>query len=430
MPESAFTMLEAAITANDAERVQAVLEQHPGLRASLDEALPSGAFGATPLLAAVYEKNRDMIEALLQAGADINARSHWWAGSFGVLDNDSGLEEFLIARGARVDAHAAARLGRLDRLEELLASNPGLVHARGGDGQTPLHFAANIQVADFLLAHGAVIDAEDIDHESTPAQWMVRERQAVARYLVGRGCRTDILMAAALGDLELVRHHLEADPGCIRMSVSEAWFPKRNPRSGGTIYNWTLDSDKTAHLIARAFGHEDVLAFLMARSPDELKLALACELEDEGLLADLLSRRPNLVEQLSPAELDKLPDAARDSNRNAVRMMLAAGWPVDRRGHHHGETALHWAAFHGNAAMVRDILLHGPDLTLRSLAYAGTALEWAMYGSVHGWHPERGDYGGVVQALLEAGATRPRVTDSLIASASVRAALTDSGGAG
>ena len=47
-----------------------------------------------------------MIDALLRAGADIDARSDWWAGSFGVLDYASGLENFLIERGARVDAHA------------------------------------------------------------------------------------------------------------------------------------------------------------------------------------------------------------------------------------------------------------------------------------------------------------------------------------
>ena len=117
--------------------------------------------------------------------ADINARSHWWAGSFGVLDNDGGLAPYLIDRGARVDAYAAARLGMLDRLEALVKDNPDVVHAGGGDGQTPLHVAANVEIARFLLEHGADINARDVDHESTPAQYLVRERQEVARYLVG-----------------------------------------------------------------------------------------------------------------------------------------------------------------------------------------------------------------------------------------------------
>src|SRR5262249_13035746 len=160
----------------------------------LDDPLKDYAFGGTALLAAVHRGNREMIDVLLRAGADINGRSHWWAGSFGVLDHDGDLAPFLIERGATVDAHAAARLGMLDRLDELLTANPDLVRARGGDGQTPLHFAGSIAVAEYLLAHGADLDARDIDHESTPAQWMIRDRQDIARYLVSRGCGTDILM--------------------------------------------------------------------------------------------------------------------------------------------------------------------------------------------------------------------------------------------
>ncbi len=78
------------------------------------------------------------------------------------------------------------------------------MHARGGDGQTPLHFARTVEIAAFLLDHGADIDALDIDHESTPAQWMLGDRLEVARYLVQQGCTTDILLAAAAGDVDCV----------------------------------------------------------------------------------------------------------------------------------------------------------------------------------------------------------------------------------
>src|SRR2546429_659510 len=108
----------AAIKANDALRVADVLDRYPELKPRLNEPAPGQPFGTTALLAAVQRKNKEMIDVLLRAGADINARSHWWAGSFGVLDNDNGLAEFLIERGAIVDVHAAARLGMMDRLKE------------------------------------------------------------------------------------------------------------------------------------------------------------------------------------------------------------------------------------------------------------------------------------------------------------------------
>src|SRR5262245_49851671 len=207
--DDALSALDRAVCANDAARVRAALEQYPALKSHLDAPLPSGAFGATPLLAAVHHGNREMVEVLLAAGADVNARSHWWAGSFGVLDDDHGLAPFLIERGATVDVHAAARLGMLERLDALVPADPGLVHARGGDGQTPLHFASSMAIADYLLDRGADIDARDVDHESTPAQWMVRDRPVVARHLIARGCRTDLLLAAALGDAARVRRHLD-----------------------------------------------------------------------------------------------------------------------------------------------------------------------------------------------------------------------------
>ena len=49
--------------------------------------------------------------------SNINARSEWWAGSFGVLDSAGPeLAAYLIERGAIVDAHSAARLGMFDKL--------------------------------------------------------------------------------------------------------------------------------------------------------------------------------------------------------------------------------------------------------------------------------------------------------------------------
>jgi ankyrin repeat protein len=416
--------LVAAFQANDAAGVGHLLDRHPELKANLDEPAPGLAFGATALLAAATRGNREMVDVLLDAGADINARSHWWAGGFGVLDHDHDADfvSFLIGRGAKVDVHAAARLGMLDRLDELLSANPELVHARGGDGQTPLHFAKTVEVAQYLLERGADIDARDVDHESTAAQWMVRDRQDVARHLVSRGCRTDILMAAALGDLTLVRRHLDTDPACIRTSVCERYFRKRNPRAGGTIYIWTLGANTNPHTVAHEFGHEEVFRLLMDRSPDELRLALACELGEESLAKALLANSPDLISGLSGDDTRRLADAAQDNNTSAVRLMLSVGWPVEVRGQH-GGMALHWAAFHGNADLVREILEYDPPLEVRDDDFGSTPLGWAIYGSVHGWHCKTGDYAGTVEALLAAGALPPSSSEGVEASEPVHAAL-------
>ncbi len=352
-------MLNAAIRAQDAAKTKQVLDTHPELKAQLNEPMPGYGAGMQALLAAVQRSDRKTIDVLLEAGADINARSHLWAGGVGVLDECSlDLVPFLMERGAKLDAHSAARLGMLEKLRELLTENP-TVH--GARGLTPLHFASTVEIAEYLLDQGAEIDARDTQHESTPAQHMIRvvqaryfprDRQDIARFLVARGCHTDILMASALGDLALVRRHVESDPDCIRTRVSEAFFPKQDSRSDGTIYIEIFGPNRTPHLVARDFAHEDIFRFLMERSPEDVKLAQAFELGDEAIFRELLAKRPNLVETLSDDDRRQLPDAAQNNNAAAVRLMLAAGLPVDALGEYK-MTALQWACLarqRGNGA--------------------------------------------------------------------------------
>lgn len=419
----AFGSLATAVRNDDVDAARDVLNAHPELHDRLNEPVPTLPFDSVLMNAAVERKNLAMIDLLAASGADINARSGWWAGGFGVLDTCA--PEFaprLIERGAVVNAHAAARLGRFDDLKHWVMNDPTVVHSRGGDGQTPLHFAKTVDVAHFLLEYGADIDARDIDHESTPAQYMVRDRQEVARFLVEQGCRTDILMAAALGDLNLVRAHLETDPEAISTRVSELYFPRQNPRSGGTIYIWTLGGNKTAHMIAREFRHEEIFRFLMDRSPAELKLVQACELGDEATFNAMLAARPNLVESLSEDDLRKLPEAVVNNNLEAVRLMLAAGWPVIARGDENG-TPLHIAAWLGNADIVREILRYNPPVNVRGDRYDMTPLGWALHGSLNSWRKDKGDYAATVELLLDAGAEVPKTVDDVRASEAVREVL-------
>lgn len=424
--------LKAAVCDSDTERVREVLKRHPELRARIDDPLPDYGFGQHALFAAVQRSDRATIDVLLRAGADIQKRTEWWAGGFGVLDEcDPRLVDFLTERGAVPDVHSAARLGPISMLRTLVEADPDRVHARGGDGQTPLHFASTVEVAEFLLANGAEIDARDLDHESTPAQYMLRvehnrhyprDRQDVARYLVSRGCRTDILMAAALGDADLAKRLLDLDPSCIRMSVSDEWFPKQDPRAGGTIYIWTLGKYRTAHLVARDFGHEEVFQLLMQRTPEDLKLALACELGDEAVFRQFQSKHPELAKTLSESDLQKLPNAAQSNNTKAVRLMLEAGWPVDTPGDM-GATALHWAGFNGNSDMAREILRFHPSLEMKSREYCGTPLSWAIFGSGNSWRRDSGDYVATVRALLAAGAIVPPNAEGMEPSEAVLEAL-------
>lgn len=412
-------LFKQAFHADDASLFAKLLARYPAIKTRLNE--PIGPFDSQPI---THAKSRAMLDVFLAAGADINAKSRWWAGGFGLLHNaPPELCAYAIERGAVVDVHAAARLGLMDRLRELVAADPKLVHVRGGDGQTPLHFAGTVEVAEFLLAHGADMNALDVDHESTPAQWMLGDRQEIARFLVRRGCQTDLMLATALGDLELVRRHLDADPACIHLRVDDEHFPKANPRSGGTIYQWTLGWHVSAHDVARKFGHADVLRLLLERSPAEVKLLSVVLGNDEAAVKALLAEQPDLVARLSAATRRQLAHAARNNNLSAVRLLLQAGWPVDAKGQHQG-TALHWAAFHGNLEMVEAILPYRPPLDLPDADHHAPPIGWATFGSEHGWHRDTGNYAGVVSALIRAGARLPK---QLAGTVAVKAVLRQHG---
>jgi hypothetical protein len=394
--------IHAAFAADDVAALRGILARYPALKGMING--PIGPFDA-PVI--IHVKSRGLLDVLLEAGADINARSNWWAGGFGLLDwAPPDVARYAIERGANVTIHAAARLGLIDDLHAFLGKDPGLVHARGGDGQTPLHMASTVEAAELLIAAGADIDARDVDHESTPAQYMVGERQPVARHLVARGCTTDLLMAAALGDLERARKHLDDDPRCARMRVDDQWFPKTNPKAGGTIYNWTLGFYASAHEAAKKYGRSDVLALLYERTPAAARVVEACWVEDEDAVARFRRDVTDITSALDESDRRLIAHAARNNKTAAVRMMLECGLPVGTPGQHRG-TPLHWAAFHGNADMVREILRFKPALDDTRNDFNGTPIGWAIHGSEHGWYARSGDYPRVVERLLDAGAKRP-----------------------
>src|SRR5262249_45295669 len=153
------------------------------------------------------------------------------------------------------------------------------------------------------------------------------------------------------------------DPESVRVAVNARYFPMRNPKAGGTIYIWTLGANRTAHVIAKEFGHDDVYRLLMSRTPDSLRLALAASSGDAETAGRLVAERPHPAARLSEHEQQLIVSAAEANRTDAVRLMLALGWPVNARPPR-GASALHWAAWHGNVEMVREILTYGPSVDL------------------------------------------------------------------
>ncbi len=400
-----------ALHAGDTGTVRTLLEAHDEVRAAINA--PISHFNSRPVARAA--KNLPMLDVLLAYGADLNLKSAWWAGGFGLLEHGITPEEAapLIARGAIVDVFAAAHLGMFDRLRELVELDPSLVHARGGDGKTPLHCATTTEIAQYLLDHGAAIDARDVDHESTPAQYLVRDAPDVVRMLIARGAWFDIFIAVGLRDAALVERCLRDDPEALdhrtwhgKYTVAHDGKRPATPEEigdhRGDVYRWVFDHNVTALDVAVQLGYDDILELLLAHASPAQRLLAACGRGDRGAAEAVTAAHPDLVANLTPDQMRLIADKAHANDAAAVTLMLDLGFDPLARGVD-GWEPIRWAAFHGNAALVRRLLQHNPPLNVPDPTYGGPPLGQCLYGSLHGWECKRGDFATTARLLLEAG---------------------------
>lgn len=425
MTAPSFEAIRKALWENDAGEVRQLLERHEELRAAVNE--PLFPFDSPALVHVASRADEALVDVLLEFGADPNRRSDWWAGGFHALHaaNERAAAR-LIAAGAIPDACAAAHLDRPDLLARIIEDDPARVHERGGDGQTPLHFARSRPIVDMLLDAGAALDAKDIDHRSTPAQWMLDRRRGagryeLARYLVERGATADIFLAAALGLTGRVRELLRANPSLLDLRTTQGDYAERPP-SSFHIYMWTIGANLSPMQVAARFQQDDTLQAMREGASPAQRLVFACVRGDADEARALHAANPRLVEALRPTDLRALPDAAWAGDTAAVSLMLELGFDPMATGHD-GGTALHCAAWQGATDCVAAILRHPERRALverRESTYGGVALDWCCHGSQHCGNPAA-DYPSVARMLLEAGSPLPRNPEG--ASGAVRAVI-------
>jgi ankyrin repeat protein len=353
------------------------------------------------LLAALQAKDAARVKALLDAGADPNAK-----------EPKLGLPALFVVTGH----HHAPEIARM-----LLEAG-----ADPNDGESVFHAAESFheEALELLLRFGADLNWTG-DWGNTPLYFLLRywdlEREERAerglRWLLdhgadpnvrcGRERETSLHVAVRRGQgREVVRRLLEhgADVGARRGDGRTPW------------------------VLAERGGFEELKALLEAAgarpeplSPEDELLA-ACSRGDE---AEARRRStPEVLAALASADLELIIEAARQGRAEVVRACLAAGLPVDTRDEN-AATALHHAAINGQAPVVRELLRSGPDLTLRDTEHHATPLDWATFGVDHVAHPN-GDYEACARALLEAGA-RPTEGHYLPKHEGVRAALGEYG---
>jgi ankyrin repeat protein len=178
----------------------------------------------TPLSLAIVCSHRDMVELLLEHGADPNRRVQDGFTPLQLADR-ADIAELLLARGASMTArgyenrtpiHQAAMQGRME-VAALLLSRGADIEARDRFGRTPLLLAvdqptATRKMVDFLLRSGARVNVSASDGETPLRAALSRDKEIVRRLLEGgadvnapdRYGRTPLHWAVEGGDVALV----------------------------------------------------------------------------------------------------------------------------------------------------------------------------------------------------------------------------------
>ena len=138
-------------------------------------------------------------ELLIANGADVNAKSVTGRTPLDIANknNKSKIADLLRCHGGKHGTiHGAALDGDIEAVKEFLAAATN-VNVKGVFGQTPLHFAADKEIAELLIAKGADVNAKDQDDE-TPLDWAIHSKLTeIADLLRKHGAKTGEELKAA-----------------------------------------------------------------------------------------------------------------------------------------------------------------------------------------------------------------------------------------
>jgi ankyrin repeat protein len=291
-----------------------------------DPNIREGARGQTALMWAVSARQPQVVRLLLDAHADVKARSRSWTERVLLCcqfyeGDDAGAA--MLPVGGYTPLLFAAQDGDVESAKLLLAAGAD-VNDTAPDGSGALVIAAHAAQSDmaaFLLAEGADPNASGAGY-------------------------TALHIAAMRADLNLVKALLDhgADPNARQMKGS----PTRRLRSGHALDFRLVGA--TPYLLAVRACQMEVMKLLAARGADT-----TLTLQD--------GRSALMVLAGAPTTEGPLPPDAKAAE--AVKLAVSLGTPVNQADVN-GDTALHAAATRRRDALVQALVDSGAALNARN----------------------------------------------------------------
>ena len=323
------------------------------LGAGSDPSAQSTEFGYTPAHLAAFNGEKDVLELLLDNGADKEARGTKGPTPLLLAAQNGHLDccELLLSRGAYLEAHdiwnatplwIAAGHGQTEAVE-LLLKHGANVHAQNEDGMTPLCVACRdgyTGVVKLLLSRGAKV-VQPGHSGLTPLDIaIVEERKDVVMELLSSA------EPFAVGGLTLGLLARLKDPAALELGVSRLDDTDPNPE---LVALWPV-----ALAEAASEGRSDrVETFL-----------------NHGVDTDSLFGESGSHKLMSFPVSDKTADV--------VESLLKRGVLQPNRQDNDGWNILHWASFFESPRTVEAVLRHADSTAITARTKAGrTALHGA-----------------------------------------------------
>ena len=390
-PDVARTSLHAACAACDAAAAEAFLARDPALAtapAAGEDWRPLDCLAASPLFA-LDEPHRAASVAIGQR---------------------------LLAHGADPDTSTGPENGGEGRLSALYRAsqngNAGLVRvlleagANPNDGESAYHAAErnHRDVLELLLAHGAEISARHAPWNNTVLYFLAgyRDDHALAgpssegmRWLLEHGADPNV--GSTTQDETPLHRVAEFGRGVkvATLLLEHGANPRAARADGRTPYELAM---RAGNLAVAALLRERGAAVEPLRPVD--RFLAACAAGDEPRARAVRDAHPRLLEEMSEDDRRAILLAAQSGNAGAVRTLAALGVDLGQEGPW-GGTALHWAAWHGKVAMVRELLAVGAPVDVRDRTYGSSPIAWAAHGSSYCRDADP-DYLAIVDLLLDA----------------------------
>ena len=397
--EGLTPLYRAVLSTRDVDMIQALLD------AGADPNLVVRG-GRAPIHAAAWFNGASVVDALIQSGADVNARDK--NGNVplhaAVYHNDQSVVELLIASQAEVNEpngdgmtplHLSSWSTNAPAMVATLVSAGAEIDAKDLSGNTPLHLAllneTDVSTVSQFVNLGSNIEERNHEGNTFLHQAMLGEAAAsVVTWLLEKG-----LDPRATNDLGRTPLHLEligqGRTAVIRELIEAAPVASIRDDEGNSLLH-----------VAAKRSDVSLLAMLMVVVPDvnvqnrrgDTALHVAARRPDGAQAISTLLSAQAMVNVANDEGDTPLHVAGINSDLNGVALLMDAGADVEAR-NNSGESALHAACLAGSDISVVAALI-GRGARVDALDEGGnTALHMAAIGG----------YDALVQLLLGVGAS-------------------------